>query len=75
VGALSEERLAEVLDAHFPPEPAADDVDEADQVDTTGEVDTTDETPEAPTTDTHENAPDDAIELPADSTPAAGEQR
>ena len=67
VGALSEERLAEVLDAHFPPETAADATDEAtDEADATGDN---------PTTDTHESAPDDAIELPADSTPAAGEQQ
>jgi L-threonylcarbamoyladenylate synthase len=67
VGALSEERIAEVLDAHFPPETAADATGEAPPA--------ADATGENPTTDTHESAPDDAIELPADSTPAAGEQQ
>ena len=66
VGALSEEQLAEVLDVHFPPEPAPDETEAADA---TGEA------LEPSTTDTDESAPDDAIELPADSTPAAGEQQ
>jgi tRNA threonylcarbamoyl adenosine modification protein (Sua5/YciO/YrdC/YwlC family) len=52
-GALGADRLAAVLDTHFPPEGPED----------------------APEADAGTGSQDGAIELPADSTPPAGEQR
>lgn len=78
VGALSEEQLDEVLAVHFPPE------DEEPPYPTyttgmdeeTGEG--TDDRVDAPAderADTGEHPQPDGIQLPADSTPPAGEQR